>query len=253
MQQKYYKTIMQQKEDLIYNIMFNGPNTVTDGLVFYLDAANIKSYQSGSLIWNNLTRGTNSCSFNSSKPTYSSGNGGELVFDATPIYTSMGPGTNYPYPYHTYEMWVKTSGLGPGMTLAGLFGMDYGRVIYINSNSSIQYALYSGSVSILNVNGLPPNTNLFDNTYHQVVCLRNTSSYEIYVDSTLIKTGGNGGNPTWDGLNVWSTMPSQIANNPNDGVYRLSGSIAIAKIYNRGLTQAEVTQNYNATKGRLGR
>jgi hypothetical protein len=32
----------------------------------------------------------------------------------------------------------------------------------------------------------------------------------------------------------------------------LSGSIAITQIYNRVLSQAEVTQNYNATKARFG-
>jgi hypothetical protein len=35
------------------------------------------------------------------------------------------------------------------------------------------------------------------------------------------------------------------------GAY-LSGSIAVTQIYNRALTQAEITQNYNALKGRFG-
>ena len=35
------------------------------------------------------------------------------------------------------------------------------------------------------------------------------------------------------------------------GAY-LSGSIAVTQIYNRALTQAEITQNYNATKTRFG-
>jgi hypothetical protein len=35
--------------------MYTGPNIITDGLVLYLDAANIKSYISGSLVWSDLT------------------------------------------------------------------------------------------------------------------------------------------------------------------------------------------------------
>lgn len=36
------------------------------------------------------------------------------------------------------------------------------------------------------------------------------------------------------------------------GVFRLNGYVAIAKIYNRGLSNAEVTQNFNAIRGRFG-
>ena len=32
----------------------------------------------------------------------------------------------------------------------------------------------------------------------------------------------------------------------------LNGKVAIARIYNRALSQAEITQNYNAQKGRFG-
>jgi hypothetical protein len=241
--------------------MFNGPNTVTDGLVFWLDAANNKSYTSGSLIWKNLTRGSNSCSFNNAAPgrmpEYSSTNGGEIKFNTTSsAFNSLGPSSNYPYPYHTFEIWVKSAGLGPGMTRVGLFGMDYARLIQIipGTPDSIQYILASGSTTLFNPVVSVPNTTFFDNIFHQIVCLRNTSSYEIYVDSTLIASGsaGNAG-PGWDGLNQYSALVAQLGNNPNNVFYRLSGSIAIAKIYNRGLTRDEVIQNYNAIKGRLGR
>jgi len=238
-----------------------GPNIITDGLVFWLDAANNKSYISGSLIWNNLTRGTNSCSFNNAAlgnlPGYNSSSYGEIIFNTTSsAQNSLGPSSNYPYPYHTFEIWVKSSGLGPGMTRVGLFGMDYARYIQIipGTPNSIQYSLTSGSTTLFNPTVPISNTTFFDNTFHQVVCLRNTSSYEIYVDSTLIASGsaGNTG-PGWDGLNQYSSLVAGLGNNPNNVFYRLSGSIAIAKIYNRGLTRDEVVQNYNATKGRLGR
>ena len=240
--------------------MFNGPNTVTDGLVFWLDAANNKSYISGSLIWNNLTRGTNSCSFQSNpnlRPVYSTANGGELIFNTTAsAYTNLGPSSNYPYPYITYEIWVKSSGLGPGMAQAGLFGMDYGRLIIMapSTPNYIYYAFSSGSTTLLSINIFVPNTNLFDNSYHQIVCLNKSASiFEVYVDGTIIQTGThNAPGLGWDGLNQYSFLTAQLGNNPNNVFYRLSGSIAIAKIYNRGLTQAEVTQNYNATKGRFG-
>jgi hypothetical protein len=47
-------------------------------------------------------------------------------------------------------------------------------------------------------------------------------------------------------------MATSIANNPNDAYYNLMGNVAIARIYNIALTQAQVTQNFNAQKGRFG-
>ena len=238
-----------------------GPNIVTDGLVFWLDAANNKSYISGSLIWNNLTKGTNSCSFDNAAPGnlpgYSTSNGGEIIFNTTSsAQNSLGLSSNYPYPYHTFEIWVKSSGLGPGMTRVGLFGMDYARLIQIlpGTPDSIQYTLASGSTALFNVYASMPDMNIFDNAYHQVVCLRNSSSCEVYVDG-IIKASQSAGitGPGWDGLNQYSSLVARLGNNPNNLFYRLSGSIAIAKIYNRGLTRDEILQNYNATKGRLGR
>jgi hypothetical protein len=228
--------------------MFTGPNIVTNGLVLHLDAANTKSYPGSGTTWFDKS-GNNKNGTLINGPTLSTGS---ILFDGTNDGVTLGPGTNFPYPYHTYEMWVKTPGLGAGMTIAGLFGMDYGRVIYLSPPSTVRYEMYSGSSAIISTGIQVPNTNLFDDKYHQVVCLRNTTVFEIYVDGILRQTGGNGGVPTWDGLNVWSTMGAQLANNPNDAYFKLLGSIAIAKIYNRGLSQAEILQNYNATKTRFG-
>ena len=36
-----------------------GPNVIVDGLVLWLDAANSKSYISGSTTWNDISRGSN--------------------------------------------------------------------------------------------------------------------------------------------------------------------------------------------------
>ena len=35
-------------------------------------------------------------------------------------------------------------------------------------------------------------------------------------------------------------------------VQRINGNVAITQIYNRALTSTEITQNYNALKGRFG-
>jgi hypothetical protein len=60
------------------------PNIVTDGLAFYLDAANTKSYVSGSTTWTDIANLTNGTLTNG--PTFNSANGGSIVFDGVDDY-----------------------------------------------------------------------------------------------------------------------------------------------------------------------
>jgi hypothetical protein len=63
------------------------PNIVTDGLVLYLDAANVKSYVSGSTTWVDIAAGNNVTLTNG--PTFNSGNNGSIVFDGTNDYVQV--------------------------------------------------------------------------------------------------------------------------------------------------------------------
>ena len=222
----------------------NYPPIVTDGLVLNLDAGLVSSYPKTGTSWIDLSgSGNNGTLVNG--PTFSSGS---IVFDGINDVGTIGVGNNYPYPYHTFEIWVKSSGLGSGMVQGGLIGLDYGRVVTINSTGNIQYSLYTGiganqgQLFIVSTTGL----NVFDNNWHHIICSRGESVYEVYVDGVLNKTGGNGGQSSWNGLNSWSSMSSVIANNPNNVNLKLLGNISSIRMYNRQLSQTEVLQNYYA-------
>jgi hypothetical protein len=180
-------------------------------------------------------------------PSYSSGS---ITFDGTDDQVWNGVGNNYPYPYHTLDVWVKSSSLSPTMNGGGgLIAFDYGRILMINSVGGIYYVVSDGSNTLVYSN---INENLiFNNTWHNVVALRGPSAYQVYVDGVLKDSGSNGGNPGWNGLNVWSAMSSRIGDNPNDNRYKLLGNIAAVKVYNRALSAAEVSQNFNALRSRF--
>jgi hypothetical protein len=68
---------------------FRGPNVVTNGLVLALDAANPKSYVSGSTTWNDLSGNNyNGTLSGSTIPTYNASNGGSLSFPGGAINNS---------------------------------------------------------------------------------------------------------------------------------------------------------------------
>jgi hypothetical protein len=46
-------------------------------------------------------------------------------------------------------------------------------------------------------------------------------------------------------------MNTRIGDNPNNVMYHLSGSIGLARIYNKALSSSEVLQNYNAGRVRF--
>ena len=69
------------------------PKIVTDGLVLYLDAANTKSYVSGSTTWNDISR-TNINGTLVNGPTFSSDGGGSILFDGSNDYVQINYGGN---------------------------------------------------------------------------------------------------------------------------------------------------------------
>ena len=81
------------------------PKIVTDGLVLYMDAANSKSYVSGSTTWNDISRsGNNGTLING--PTFNSSNGGSIVFDGTNDYVNLSDSDNWFYTGNfTIEFW----------------------------------------------------------------------------------------------------------------------------------------------------
>ena len=218
------------------------PNIVTDDLILNLDANDVSSYPTTGTTWydvsgaNNNSEMVNGVSFNS---------GGWIEIDGTDEYINVGPATNFlPLEYHSLEIMVKSSGLGAGMNSGALFGLTYGIIVQILSGGSLSYYVYNtdnGSSTYL-FSKSSTGVNLFDNKWHHIVCLRNSSNAEIYIDGELNSSGGNGG--TWSGTNIWASMNGRIGDNPNNVSYNLFGSLNSPRIYNKALSSSEILQNY---------
>lgn len=195
-----------------------GANVVTDGLVLALDAANPKSYVSGSTMCRDLSGNNNSGSLVNG-PTFSSANGGSIRFDGVDdlILTSTvtnfksigiflfltGGGSDWKYILDARtgmaNSWISffPSGLGIGSAWTGM---------YINANPvTVSY------------------TNIPLNTW-----------FYLYVDSLSLNTSA-------------ITFMNRYT-----GIGGAIGNLSNIQVYNRTLTQQEVLQNYNAIKARFG-
>ena len=224
------------------------PKIVIDQLAVALDAADKNSYPGSGTTWYDLSgRGNNATLING--PTVANN---VLVMDGTsdrvgaPSVNTLGG-----LPNQAFEIWVKTPGLGSGQSIGGLICPDYGQISYIDGSGNVVYYLYStDSGGAYLFSNSTTGVNVFDNKWHHIVCTRNNSVHNIYIDGISRATGTGGG--TWTGSTIWSGMDTSIGNNPNNVGYLFYGSIGLAKIYKKYLTQQEVQQNYNATKTRFG-
>jgi hypothetical protein len=232
-----------------------GPDIVTNGLVLYLDAANDRSIVSGSTTWFDLSRNGNTGSLING-PTYSSLNGGSIVFDGTNDYVTAGAipsGTDL----FALSFWVYFNGNISGnldtLRAACIFsGNAVGTMeLFITTSGNtagppyqISFTRYGGStVGTCGAIGI----NMPINQYHNIVFVRDgTSSQKIYQNGTLIVTG-NVSNSFTAGTLYFGGAPL----NPTYSGY-LNGRVPNVLRYNRALSASEIRQNYHATKGRYG-
>jgi hypothetical protein len=84
--------------------------------------------------------------------------------------------------------------------------------------------------------------------WHNVVFNWNGSSYDIWVDKVKATTYSYSGT-THAGL---VSLSSAKVGRANTSAYFFNGKIPVVKMYNRSLSDAEIGQNFNATRGRYG-
>ena len=232
----------------------NGPRIVTNGLVLHLDAGNSRSYPGSGTTWSDLSRNGITGTLTNG-PTYSSANGGSIVFDGTNDYTACGNLSTLNN--MSISMWVKVlSNAGNYRAFAGAVGasnndFDTGFNIDMQSSSQTSFNRCSIEGGFLRVTG---GTNFMTTSVPfgdwANICFAISATYiQFYLNGSAQfgTTRLNNGSSTI-GMNslVVGARPYTLPN------MCINANIASTAIYNRALSASEVRQNYHATKGRFG-
>ena len=225
----------------------NTPPIVTNGLVLALDAANTKSYTSGSTTWRDLSGNNKTGSL--SGAAFGSTNNGVFNFDGINDIISFGTGnTFFPLTNLTIDLWFQSKGTVPTTgTVPGLFGFTYGIRANFASANNIQFGLSSGS-SITNLSYTHTSNFRDDGSWNNMVFQGTPTNSYIYLNGELKASRSL----TWLGNTIWPTSEWNLGRDINNTNQFFTGSIASYRMYNRALTAQEILQNYNATKGRFG-
>jgi hypothetical protein len=219
-----------------------GPEIVDSGLILTLDAGNPRSYPGTGTTWVDLSGNGNNGTLVGS-PTYSSTNGGNLVFSGTNYATAATANSLFNFGTGDFSMfmWFKSSYKSNYLTIASLDNASSGNGIVFYGNPS--NGVFRTWVANSALNG---NIDICTGIWTQIGITRLSGLVTQYINglntSTFTAAGSLLTNQTLAlGSNV-STGPGSYGGFP--------GSISTVNIYNRALSAAEVLQNYNALRGR---
>jgi hypothetical protein len=224
----------------------HSPNIVTDGLVLCLDAANPRSYPGSGNSWLDLSGNGNNGTLTNG-PTYSSANGGSLVFDGSNDFVELA-GTNLSLNQMTISSWNYSSNFNQNgfmfeKTTNGSVNTQYS--LFYNSSNDICYRTYGLSTTDLTVN--TSTAGVVNNQWNNVVATFDGTNKRIYVNGVLRATSA-----TLSGTVTQNTTGAAFIGIYGGGGYPFNGRIANTQIYNRALTPQEIRKNYLATKSRFG-
>lgn len=235
----------------------HSPKIVTNGLVLALDAGNTKSYPGTGTTWFDKSgNGYNGTLTNG--PTFSSANGGSIVFDGTDDYVTT---TNFYLSSSPASIliWFKAGtqtsdagsvlrpimqqGLFDGNFPSSTQGVEINMIRSGNANVGKLRFAWGGDTD--------PNYSYLtdsrydDNKWHFACNINNGSTFDVYVDGIYLTTKTTH-------TSVSTSTPVNFGGDTANSARKLVGNIAISQIYNRALSASEVQQNFNALRGRFG-
>lgn len=223
-------------------------------LLFYFDAANPKSYTSGTTMYNLGSRKSYDMQF-SDTPTYNSSNLGTLGFNGSTIQGTVN-GITYPLTTNdefTLQTWVyiPTGASWSNSYISNIIGRGayagfVGIVRGVTNNQVLgvarsQYTYKDVSTTITR-----------DSWNQLTMTMDNTGTLSMYKNGLLVSSIVTGFTySTYDDNTYPYTLAGALAASGNTG-NTMSGNVSIIGLWSKSLTAQEVSKTYNATKTRFG-
>lgn len=219
-----------QNDRLVTNIDY--PTIITNGLQINYDPAFVSSYPRANTSWFSLSSGVSASLVNG--PSFDACSGsGSFFFDGTNDTTSpLGGVSSGPF---TLSIWVNTQVLSNGTysIIAGNGSVNSVALIYSNGTASIQIGTSTGVSSQINAG----DTGGWKN---YTITRDSGGGIMLYVNNSFFSSTGRTG----------FFEVRALAKSTTSLYYR--GNIGSILFYNTILTTNQITQNYNALKGRYG-
>jgi hypothetical protein len=215
---------------------FTGPNIVTDGLVFAVDAGSTRSYPGSGTTWKNLGSSGSDVALTNG-PAFNAANGGYFEFDGTDDY-AYSNSTSFDITGNvTINSWIRHDGTGNvvGNYISNSANSGY-RMRRNGANGSNLWIYASGNA----VSGGA----IYDNIWYMVTGVFSSTGLRAYINGVLVGSNTTAYSSSFGGdffIGAYAV-----------GLEIFGGDIASAQVYSSALTASEVLQNFNAQKTRFG-
>jgi len=235
------------------------PNIVEDGLVFYQDAANLRSYpRSGTTVTDLIdnTEGT----LNSA--TFQNINAGVIDFDGTDDYInysdsnkfSFGDGSN-DSPF-SLNVWVNWDALDNYTCLISKDAASSNREWALLENGSDKIRIFLKNQGGNNQQSIDSTTTYSTGQWYNITATYDGRGGNTAYQGLSLYTNGNLETVSANQASTYTAMSNTSANLEigryyNDNLYCINAQIGPTQIYNKALSASEVKQNYNAIKARF--
>ena len=212
-----------------------GPKSVSDGLIYFIDPSNVKSYAGVGTVIYDLS-GNGKTSYFTNGALYQNYSKGVVNVDGNNDYIST-PIFNLTTPV-TVSVWVKNV-IDQGTVLGAYgFGIGYPNGEYIFGTNGKTIVIQGANSGVKTFQFSQSNFNQWSNLVMTRDVVNNVRVYLNGVGSTS--------NPQSYSNTLQMNQIGRYSNFTNQ--FNVRGSIGEVKIYNRALSASEISQNYNSTR-----
>jgi len=215
------------------------PSIVTSGLILCLDAANKRSYPGSGTVWTDVS-GNSYVGTLTNGVSYSSNNQGVMTFDGVDdrvnVVNNISALSNL-----TIEIFLNTSVVDGTQNIF----LDQFLSLRYEISPTNKFNIHLGNGSAWAYTSLPSSTTVVANTWYQTAWTWNGSTATMYVNGVAENSLSSAAASSGSG-NI------TLGQHTPDTSYAWAGNMGSVKIYNVSLTAAQVSQNFNAQRGRYG-
>lgn len=242
-------------------IIDSGVKIVTSGLVYWYDASQIRSYPTTGRTWSSLaaigttfsfgTMSSHSGTTFSNVPVYSSSGGGSFTFP--PVASSSYPhillsGTQPAgLSQATWISWVKPNGAQTSLAGLVISRSSGANGMLFDTNNAVR--LFWQSSLFLTNTGVTYSQNQWQMISGVIQATPGLSYAVAWVNT---KKGLTLSAPTVLRPLTGAFTTAYLGWDPANGTRTFKGDFGIFMMYNRALSDTEITQNYNALRSRYG-
>jgi hypothetical protein len=245
--------------------VISGPDVVTDGLVLALDAANPKSYPGSGTVWRDVSGNGNTGTLVNGVG-YDSSSLGSLVFDGSNDNATVPHSASYKVNVPmTITAWVRSNDPASGGDIistddfncqsGGLGSNRYRGVTFNYSPTGIGTNIGNGgtcgSAARKSYTISFPST--VGTNWSYIVLRINAIQTDVrfFLNGADLGIPGTSGTGSHTQFVYTNDQPMTIGSRINF-VSHFDGDISSIQIYNKGLSNQEIQQNFEATRGRYG-